>query len=104
MNESNNVEYTIVYKPMGSHIWTPLRPDAHPAVKKAWKAWGLRADLIWSSDLLATMKRAQYLNRLGLSVKLGDGKRIDRMEFRHATVTIGDRAHATGLYDEAEVK
>ena len=58
--------------------------------------------MVWSSDLLATMKQAHYLNSLNLTVVLGDGVRRDRLEFRHATVVLGDKSLAFGLYDPGQ--
>ena len=91
--------YTIVYKPMGSHTWTLLHRDSHPTVADTWRSC---ADVVWSSDLLATMKRAQYLNSLNLTTVLGDGVSLDRLEFRHATVVLGDKPSAFGLYEPGQ--
>lgn len=86
--------YTIVYKPLTCQVWTPVTEDVD-------ERFNLKC-MPWSCDLLATRKRCQYFNSLGVQRWLAGAKKWDRLVFRVATVTVSDAEDVPG--PKGEVK
>lgn len=77
-----NTYYTIAYRPIGSHHWSPIDPQ-----DERFCGWGY-----WTPDLLIARKRCQHLNDLSIPCEMRGLRQTSRLEFRIATITIADTA------------
>jgi hypothetical protein len=76
--------YTIAYRPIGCHHWSPIDPND---VEERFLGWGY-----WGADLLVAKKRCQHLNSKAIPCYMKGLKQTSRLEFRVATITIADHA------------
>ena len=79
---NRDLMWAIVYRPLGSKIWSPLPENG---MAQGQEGWGF-----WQYDLLKIRKRCQHLNSLNIQYPMRDG--VNRLEFRLARIEIQPEA------------
>lgn len=79
---NRDLMWAIVYRPLGSKIWSPLEKDGPGGQFPGYD--------IWQYDLLKIRKRCQHLNSLNIQYPMRNG--VNRLEFRLARIEIQPEA------------